>query len=118
MKPEIKAMLPDLPAQYKRGTERPYYNIDDIEAWLDKLTEGARVVYGFRGEDNLWGYRKDDAFTCTALLICPREIKKQTPLEIAKEYLELIADKMPSCNCMDAPGLAKDALEKIEAANG
>ena len=48
----------------------------------------------------------------------------QTP-ELARAYLilleqskkmqaalELIADKMPSCDCMDAPGIARQALEK------
>lgn len=35
-------------------------------------------------------------------------------LKIATEALEEIKNKMPSCDCMDAPGLAREALEKIK----
>lgn len=31
----------------------------------------------------------------------------------AIEYLELIADRMPSCSCMDTPNLAREALAKM-----
>lgn len=32
--------------------------------------------------------------------------------------LELIADKMPSCDCMDAPGIAREALAKHDRKDG
>lgn len=34
-------------------------------------------------------------------------------LLVAIEYLELIADRMPSCSCMDTPNLAREALAKM-----
>lgn len=84
----------------------------DFEAWLDKLTEGAEILKCVVAEGKFYGVIGEGA-THTALLICPREIKKQTPLEILEESMKHIRDK--SIDPL-ARKQAEWALAQIEAA--
>ncbi len=117
MKPEIKAMLGPLPGVLTKPDGSHYYTAVDIEHWFEKLTEGAEVMYG--APDNIWDslpYAAMKKTTHTALLICPREIKKQTPLEIAERLIKSAIQDLDQGHDDVALGTLKFALEKIEAA--
>lgn len=121
MKPEIKAMLPELPRTYDGRDWGPVFLKCDIEAWLDKLTEVAEIKYGSElGHVITTDCERGD--THRYLVIPLGEIKKQTPLEIAVEALTSTLDNMEHYfenKCVptrDEVECLRKALAQIEAA--